>query len=119
VDEAWYDDEAGPIVRPYTITRGRTPGQHTRIDTAAQVLTAEPRPETPRLEMTPEHRKILDACRRPVSPAELAVLLGQPMGVVRVLISDLLDHGAVIVRSPRAEVSREILEQVYRGLSRL
>ncbi|GAA0503498.1 hypothetical protein GCM10011581_26380 [Saccharopolyspora subtropica] len=119
MDEAWYDDEAGPIVRPYTITRGRTPGKHSRLDTAAQVVTVEPRPETPRLELTPEHRMILDACMRPVSLAELAVILTQPLGVVRVLCSDLLDHGAVFVRSPRTEVSREILEQVYRGLCRL
>jgi hypothetical protein len=119
VGEAWYDDEAGPIVRPYTITRGRTPSRKTRLDTASQVLTVEPRPETPRLELTPEHRWILDACMRPVSLAELAVLMTQPLGVVRVLCNDLLDHGAVFVRSPRTEVSREILEQVYRGLSRL
>ncbi|GAA4617481.1 DUF742 domain-containing protein [Saccharopolyspora hordei] len=119
MDEAWYDEEAGPIVRPYTITRGRTPTGKTRLDTASQVLTVEPRPETPRLELTPEHRWILDACTRPVSLAELAVQLGQPLGVVRVLCGDLLEHGAVFVRSPRTEVSREILEQVYRGLCRL
>jgi len=120
VDEAWYDDEAGPMVRPYTITRGRTPGQHKqRLDTATQVVTVAPRPETPRLELTPEHRAILEACQRPVSLAELAVALGQPMGVVRVLCGDLLDHGAVFVRTPRTEVSREILEQVYRGLCKL
>ena len=51
--------------------------------------------------------------------AELAAAMEQPLGVVRVLCSDLLDHGAVVVRAPRAEVSREILEQVYRGLCRL
>ncbi|MEV0088424.1 DUF742 domain-containing protein [Saccharopolyspora sp. NPDC003752] len=119
MDEAWYDDEAGPIVRPYTITRGRTPGKHTRLDTATQVITAEPRPEAPRLELAPEHRLILDACMRPVSLAELSVMLTQPLGVVRVLCGDLLDHGAVFVRSPRTEVSRDILEQVYRGLCRL
>ncbi|PKW18826.1 DUF742 domain-containing protein [Saccharopolyspora spinosa] len=119
MDEAWYDDEAGPIVRPYTITRGRTTGRHARIDTASQIMTVEPQLETPRLELTPEYRWILDACVRPVSLAELAVLMQQPLGVVRVLCSDLLDHGAILVRSPRTEVSREILEQVYRGLCRL
>jgi hypothetical protein len=119
VDEAWYDEEAGPIVRPYTITRGRTPSKHARLDQATQVVTVEPRPDTPRLELTPEHRMILDACHRPTSIAELAAMMAQPSGVVRVLCGDLLDHGAVIVRSPRSEVSREILEQVYRGLCRL
>lgn len=120
MDEAWYDDEAGPMVRPYTITRGRTPGKHKqRLDTATQVVTVEPRPETPRLELTPEHRAIIGACHRPVSLAELSAALEQPMGVVRVLCGDLLDHGAVLVRTPRSEVSRDILEQVYRGVCRL
>lgn len=119
MDEAWYDEEAGPIVRPYTITGGRTPGENTRLDQAAQIITVEQQPDAPRLELTPEHRFILDTCRNPVSVAELAVKLAQPLGVVRVLCSDLRDHGAVIVRTPRAEVSRDILEQVYRGLCRL
>lgn len=119
MDEAWYDEEAGPIVRPYTITGGRTPEHSARLDQAAQVATVEQRPEAPGLELTPEHRRILDACRAPVSVAELSVELAQPLGVVRVLCSDLLDHGAVVVRMPRAEVSRDILEQVYRGLCKL
>lgn len=119
MDEAWYDEEAGPIVRPYTITRGRTSGRHAQLDSAAQVVSAGTRLDAAGAELTPEHRLILDVCRRPVSLAELAAAMEQPLGVVRVLCSDLLDHGAVIVRAPRAEVSREILEQVYRGLCRL
>ncbi|KEI45007.1 DUF742 domain-containing protein [Saccharopolyspora rectivirgula] len=119
MDEAWYDEEAGPIVRPYTITRGRTPSNRTRLDQATQVVTVEPRPETPRLELTPEHKRILDTCYRPVSIAELSAMMAQPSGVIRVLCGDLLEHGAIFVRSPRREVSRDILEQVYRGLCRL
>lgn len=117
-EEAWFDEEAGPMVRPYTITRGRTPGDHARIDTAGQVVTIDPNPEVlPAL--TPEHRWILQVCTRPMSLAELAARMDRPLGVVRVLCGDLLYYGAVFVRSPRTEVSRELLEQVYSGLSRL
>lgn len=117
--EAWYDEEAGPIVRPYLITRGRTPSQNTRLDRASQVVTVQPWPQTPRLELTPEHRTILDSCHRPVSLAELAATMSRPLGVVRVLCGDLLNHEAVVVRSPHTQVSRQILEQVYHGLCRL
>ncbi|MHA6800303.1 DUF742 domain-containing protein [Bounagaea algeriensis] len=117
--EAWFDEEAGPIVRPYLITRGRTPGGTTQVDRASQVVTVQPWPQTPRLELTPEHRAILESCRKPAAVAELAAMMGRPLGVVRVLCGDLLEHEAVVVRSPRTQVSRQILEQVYHGLCRL
>ncbi|MGQ4444453.1 DUF742 domain-containing protein, partial [Streptomyces violaceoruber] len=36
----WFDDEAGPVVRPYAMTRGRTSSaaQH-RLDLIAVVVT--------------------------------------------------------------------------------
>lgn len=114
-----HDETGEALVRPYLITRGRTPDQQTRLDRATQVLTVQPRPQTPRLELLPEHRAILDTCHRPVSVAELAATMQHPLGVVRVLCGDLLDHEAVVVRSPRAQVSRQILEQVYHGLCKL
>ena len=35
----WFDDDAGPVVRPYAMTRGRTtsPAQH-RLDLIAVVI---------------------------------------------------------------------------------
>ena len=43
----WFDDEAGPVVRPYAMTRGRTSsqGQH-RLDLIA-VVVAEPHADDP------------------------------------------------------------------------
>ncbi|GAA4879848.1 MULTISPECIES: DUF742 domain-containing protein [Saccharopolyspora] len=119
MDEAWYDDDAGTLVRPYTITGGRIPSKHSRLDRATQVVTVQPRPPAPRLELTPEHRTILDVCRRPASVAELGARLAQPLGVVRVLCSDLLDHGVVHVHSPTATVSHDVLKKVLDGLCRL
>lgn len=61
----WFDDEAGPVVRPYAMTRGRTshPGQH-RLDLIALVV-AETAADDPVWDMTlsPEHAHILGLCR--------------------------------------------------------
>src|SRR5581483_2888638 len=89
----WFDDEAGPVVRPYAMTRGRTtsPGQH-RLDLIAVVVT-EPGVEDPETDPTlaPEHVEIVGLCRRePQSVAELAAELDLPVGVVRVLVGDLV-----------------------------
>ncbi|MEU6395133.1 DUF742 domain-containing protein, partial [Streptomyces sp. NPDC046939] len=41
--QAWFDDEAGPVVRPYAMTRGRTSSaaQH-RLDLIAVVVAESP-----------------------------------------------------------------------------
>lgn len=48
----WFDDDAGPVVRPYAMTRGRTShaGQH-RLDLIALVV-AEPAADDPVWDMT-------------------------------------------------------------------
>jgi hypothetical protein len=75
----WFDDEAGPVVRPYAMTRGRTTsaGQH-RLDLIA-VVVMEPGVEDPETDPTlaPEHVEIVGLCRdTPQSLAELAAELG-------------------------------------------
>src|SRR5437763_15718910 len=42
----WFDDAAGPVVRPYAMTRGRTHSGtgHHRLDLIAQVIAEEPEP---------------------------------------------------------------------------
>lgn len=68
----WYDDEAGPMVRAYTITGGRTrPVRNGDLDLIA-VLVAEPG-MPPDDDLDEEHFELLDLCRRgPLSVAELA-----------------------------------------------
>ena len=99
----WYDDEAGPVVRPYAMTRGRTShaGQH-RLDLIALVV-AEPAADDPVWDLTlsPEHAHILELCRvRAQSVAEIAAELDLAVGVVRVLIGDLADDQLVHVTRP-------------------
>ncbi|MEU9237448.1 DUF742 domain-containing protein [Streptomyces subrutilus] len=121
----WFDDDAGPVVRPYAMTRGRTShaGQH-RLDLIALVV-AEPAADDPVWDMTlsPEHAHILGMCRdRPQSVAELAADLDLAVGVVRVLIGDLADDQLVHVTRPvpPAELPDEsILREVIDGLRAL
>ncbi|WP_217239533.1 DUF742 domain-containing protein [Streptomyces sp. AC555_RSS877] len=121
----WFDDEAGPVVRPYAMTRGRTTttGQH-RLDLIAVVVT-EPQADDPEGDHTlsPEHVDIVDLCRdTPQSVAELAAELNLPIGVVRVLVGDLVTGEFVHVNRPvpPAELPDEgILRDVINGLRAL
>ncbi|GAA3154014.1 DUF742 domain-containing protein [Streptomyces echinatus] len=121
----WFDDEAGPVVRPYAMTRGRTTSaaQH-RLDLIAVVVT-EPGTGDPETDPTlsPEHVDIVGLCRdEPQSVAELAAELDLPIGVVRVLIGDLVHAELVHVSRPvpPAELPDEsILRDVINGLRAL
>nr|BFE85678.1 hypothetical protein GCM10020093_082790 [Planobispora longispora] len=42
--ERWLDQDAGPIVRPYTVTRGRTRPTSDRFDLIATVVATGPAP---------------------------------------------------------------------------
>lgn len=127
--DGWYDDAAGPVVRPYAMTRGRT--SHTaedRLDLIALVITerhADGAEETSTLDHTlsPEHLDILERCRtEPMSVADLAAALNLPVGVLRVLIGDLMDAALVRVARPvpPAELVDEgVLRAVIDGLRAL
>lgn len=121
----WFDDEAGPVVRPYAMTRGRTtsPAQH-RLDliavVATEIETGDPEDDPT---LAPEHVDIVGLCRAaPQSVAELAAELDLPIGVVRVLIGDLVHAELVHVTRPvpPAELPDEsILRDVINGLRAL
>ncbi|MEV6054906.1 DUF742 domain-containing protein [Streptomyces sp. NPDC052107] len=121
----WFDDEAGPVVRPYAMTRGRTTSaaQH-RLDLIAVVVT-EPHAGDPESDpaLSPEHVEIVGLCRgEPQSVAELSAGLDLPIGVVRVLIGDLVHAELVHVTRPvpPAELPDEsILRDVINGLRAL
>ncbi|MFK4687212.1 hypothetical protein RKD22_000147 [Streptomyces pristinaespiralis] len=122
----WYDAEAGPLVRPYAMTGGRTrPGpSNVRFDLIALVVvdTDGPGPDGEAL-LGPEHRVLLTLCRcETQSVAELAADADLPVGVVRVLLGDLLEAGYVKVRRPvpPAQLPDErILREVIEGLRAL
>ncbi|WP_327180287.1 DUF742 domain-containing protein [Streptomyces sp. NBC_01335] len=121
----WYDADAGPLVRPYAVTGGRTkPGPSgVRFDLIALVVVdgaSDPDAETM---LGPEHRSLLALCQDETqSVAELAADADLPVGVVRVLLGDLLEGGHVSVCRPvpPAQLPDErILREVIDGLRAL
>ncbi|MEO3869852.1 DUF742 domain-containing protein [Nonomuraea sp. B12E4] len=122
-EHEWIDEEAGPVVRPYAVTRGRTrPTSSSSLDLLAIVAsTRSPAPANADLGV--QHRRLLGcvaAQNRPV--AEVASELGLPVGVVRVLLGDLLEHGLVTVRQPRDKATaatESLLQEVINGLRAL
>jgi Protein of unknown function (DUF742) len=90
----WLDDDAGPVVRPYTVTGGRARPATGALDLLAYV-EALYAPDADLVGLQPEHRAILSLTRRAQSVAEIAGQLDLPVGVVRVLVGDLLQANLV------------------------
>ena len=122
----WYDREAGPLVRPYAMTGGRTTSGPTgmALDLIALVSLETGAPDAADdTSLGPEHHALLDLCRiETQSVAELAAETDLPVGVVRVLVGDLLELGRVKVSRPvpPAQLPDErILREVIAGLRAL
>ncbi|MDH2424675.1 DUF742 domain-containing protein [Sphaerisporangium sp. TRM90804] len=100
--EQWLDEEAGRIVRPYVMTRGRTQPSRGKIDLITLVMTTgSAAPAEPGL--GPEHHSIVKMCDEVLSVAEIAAHLDLPAGTVRVLLGDLVDRGLVVLQEPHRE----------------
>jgi hypothetical protein len=116
-DESWLDGDDGRLVRPYTVSNGRT-SPSTSLDLMAMVMSTGGVSQS-RLE--PDHAQALALCREPASVAEIAARLRLPAVVTKVLLSDLLDCGAVTAQPPRAaaeSADRLVLERVLDALQR-
>ncbi|MGW7520920.1 DUF742 domain-containing protein [Streptomyces sp. NPDC054796] len=114
----WLDDEAGRLIRPYTVCDGRTkPSAH--FDLMTLVMATGSRPQS---YLGPDHSHVLGLCGGPVSVAELAAQIRQPAVVTKVLLSDLVDCGAITARAPTHTArgadptDRDLLEAVLDGL---
>lgn len=120
-DDRWFDREAGPVVRPYAVTRGRTRPRAGQFDLICVVVaTGVSPPDT--IWLGPEQLHMLGLCRRPVTIADVASDMDLPLGVVRVLLSDLSDQGLVSVVStprPREAPNLHVLRKVLYGLKAL
>jgi hypothetical protein len=124
-DGKWVRRESGPVVRPYAVTGGRTePADGEVLDLVAVVVAvadSEADDEDP-LRRTPEHRKILALCQRQATVADIASDTRLPLGVVRVLLSDLIMSGTVMVvrhRPPVQLPSNDVLQEILDGLRAL
>ncbi|GGV41616.1 DUF742 domain-containing protein [Streptomyces spectabilis] len=116
-DGPWLDDAAGRLIRPYTVSNGRT-RPTTRLDLLSQVRATG---TTPAGYLGPEHALALGMCEAPTSVAEIAAQLKLPVAVTKVLLSDLVDCGAITTRAPdfyHNPTDRSLLEAVLDGLRR-
>jgi hypothetical protein len=112
----------GPV-RPYVITGGRSRSTRPELAIESLVSVLPDAPELPdHAPLNREHRRILGLCRSLLSIAEVAAHLGLPLGVVKVLVGDLWDLGAVRVLPPVPQAERlptTLLEEVLVGLRQL
>jgi hypothetical protein len=113
-------DSEGPD-RLYTVTRGRSQADEGDLDLVTLIVaSAEPEPG-----MQSEHVRILTMCRTPVAVVEISADLGMPVGVVKILLSDLIRDGKVSARHPSTARARTqlpdaaILKKVLVGLHNL
>lgn len=126
IGEPWFDDAAGPLVRPYAVTRGRTMGAGHDLDMLTLVVTVSTPPRMRQVE--PEYADIVQLCETPQSVAEVSAHLGLPLAVSKILVGDLITEGWLNFRSP---VSRDsdndiagigdlnILQAVLTGIRKL
>ena len=116
-EERWLDAEAGPVVRPYALTQGRTRHTGESFDLVATVMATHASADVAVL--APEHLSVLRLARMPTTVADIASDLDLPLGVVRVILADLRELGLVMISTPvvlAEQVDRHTLREVLHGL---
>lgn len=105
------------FVRPYALTGGRARSERSNLTLETLVLSnatgAAALPELP-----PERREVVRVCAEAISVAELSALLNVPLGVARVLASDMHADGYLDAHEPMPEGTdvAAVLERVLDGL---
>ncbi|MGW5110608.1 DUF742 domain-containing protein [Nocardia sp. NPDC004123] len=119
--ESWFEDDGGPLVRPYAVVGGRSGGVRHELDIITLVVAARQHVGTDRL--GPEHNDILHICSQPLSVAEVAAHLRLPLIVTKILICDLIDQGFLTYRRAPAPdaVAHDVnlLHEVLNGIRNL
>ena len=102
------------LIRPYARTGGRTTARHDlRLET---LLSTE---EERLYRATNDQAAMMRLCLQPRSVAEISALMKIPLGVTRVLLSDLITLNLVAVHEPAAQPNVALLERVLSGLRKL
>jgi hypothetical protein len=114
------DDGATRLVRPYTVTGGRTqPRYQLAIEALVTATVLEPRDLSV---LAPECQAILQFCRDWRSVAEVSAVLRLPLGVARILIADMSADGLVRIHQRDDAEGRpdlHLLERVLSGLRKI
>ena len=117
-DERWLDAEAGPVVRPYALTQGRTRHAGESFDLVATVM-ATPAALTEPAALAPEHMSVLQLARAPTTVADIASDVDLPLGVVRIILADLRELDLIMIRTPvvmAERIDKHTLREVLNGL---
>ncbi|APE34043.1 hypothetical protein BOX37_08710 [Nocardia mangyaensis] len=120
--EHWYEEDAGPLVRLYAVTRGRGRAPRRELDLTTLLIDAhaEAAPRRP----GPEYDAIVEMCRAPLSVAEVSAHLHLPLTLTKVLVGDLIDDGRLAARAPEPTASEpstdlHVLRAVLAGIRRV
>ncbi|MET7773451.1 DUF742 domain-containing protein [Nocardia sp. NPDC005366] len=93
------DEDPGPLVRPFAVTRGRAGTDLYNLDMLTLVVSVGSPSEITTLDR--EYGAIIRMCNeRPLSIVEISAHLNLLVAAVKVLVSDLITAGYVIFRSP-------------------
>ncbi len=118
--DEWIDEAAGPLVRPYVRTGGRTEPVRTDLDISTQVVATPGARNQPNLSVN--DLAVIAFCSDPLSVAEIASMLDVPLLMARVLVSDLL-HGGSLILGSQNEASDatnvSFLQEVLQGVRNL
>ena len=122
MDELWASVDEPSLVRPYTLTAGRTDSR-VNLPLEAPIETLDS-PRAPRWPGNDVRGQILKLCVDSPSVAEIAAHLSLPLGVARVLIGDLVSQGYLRVHATLADSGtdderRELIGRTIRGLRAL
>jgi hypothetical protein len=108
------------LVRPYTVTGGRTqPRYKLAIEALVTATVLEPRDLSV---LAPECQAILQFCRDWRSVAEISAVLRMPLGVARILVADMSADGLVRIHQRDEAEGRpdlNLLERVLSGLRKI
>ena len=116
-DPDWEDAPAPRIVRPFTITAGRT---RPKLDLPVEATLRLQDDARGRSWPNAAVAHVIDVCHLR-SVAEVSALVSMPIGVVRVLLADLVEAGHVAVQATISDKSssderRDLIERTLRGL---
>jgi nucleoside-diphosphate-sugar epimerase len=96
------------LVRPYLVTGGRTRPVRDGLRVETLVHAAPAALHAP---LKFEQRRIVELCQAPQSIAEIATAIGNPLGVARVLVADLIAANVITVHES-ADITIEMLERI-------
>jgi hypothetical protein len=117
-DERWLDAEAGPVVRPYALTQGRTRHTGQSFDLVATVMATRGLIADPGA-LAPEHMSVLRLASSPTTVADIASDVDLPLGVVRIILADLRELGLIAIYTPVSmaeRIDKHTLREVLNGL---